>query len=207
MMREDSPNLPAFQIASFYSIAFFSLSMRCIFQVLCALTKWNAQTYFLGGTWKICMETEKRAFLKIPQIQTETPVFPKVAGRLIYFGDKDRYISTENLLQDLVYKWQKQSPEVCSMQKDVLWYFTKFTEKHLFLSLFLNNVSGLRHSCFLVNFVKFLITPFLKEHLWWLLLYITYNENSSWTWQKPIHSDVKRWNMKTILYSNRITNS
>ena len=49
------------------------------------------------------METEKRAFLKIPQIQTETPVFPKVKGRLIYFGDKDRYISTENLLQDLVY--------------------------------------------------------------------------------------------------------
>ena len=53
------------------------------------------------------METEKRAFLKNPTNQTETPVlepvFPKVAGHLIYFGDKDRCISTENLLQDLVY--------------------------------------------------------------------------------------------------------
>ena len=26
------------------------------------------------------------------------------------------------------------------------------------------------HRCFPVNFVKFLRTPFLKEHLWWLLL-------------------------------------
>ena len=28
-----------------------------------------------------------------------------------------------------------------------------------------------RHRRFLVNFVEFLITPFLTEHLWWLLLY------------------------------------
>ena len=28
------------------------------------------------------------------------------------------------------------------------------------------------HSCFPVNFVKFLRTPFLTEHLWWLLLAI-----------------------------------
>ena len=26
------------------------------------------------------------------------------------------------------------------------------------------------HSCFPVNFTKFLRIPFLKEHLWWLLL-------------------------------------
>ena len=31
---------------------------------------------------------------------------------------------------------------------------------------------GLWHRCFPVNFVKFLKTPFLTEHLWWLLLSI-----------------------------------
>ena len=47
---------------------------------------------------------------------------------------------------------------------------------------FLNKGAGLRpeacnfvkketlHRCFPVNFVKFLRTPFLTEHLWWLLL-------------------------------------
>ena len=58
--------------------------------------------------------------------------------------------------------------------------FAKFTAKHLWLSLFFNKVAGLRpvtllkkrlwHKCFLVNFVKFLRAPFLKEHLYWLLL-------------------------------------
>ena len=28
------------------------------------------------------------------------------------------------------------------------------------------------HSCFPVNFVKFLRTPFIIEHLWWLLLFV-----------------------------------
>ena len=27
------------------------------------------------------------------------------------------------------------------------------------------------HSCFPVNFAKFLRTPFLTDHLWWMLLY------------------------------------
>ena len=63
----------------------------------------------------------------------------------------------------------------------VLRNFTKFTEKHLCYSLFLNKVSGLKsatslkrrlwHQCFPVNFVKFLRAPFSIEHLLWLLLY------------------------------------
>ena len=28
------------------------------------------------------------------------------------------------------------------------------------------------HRCFLVNFLKFLRTPFFTEHLWWLVLYM-----------------------------------
>ena len=50
----------------------------------------------------------------------------------------------------------------------VLSNFAKFTEKHLCQSLFLKR--RLWHRCFPVNFAKFLRTPFLTEHLWWLLL-------------------------------------
>ena len=67
-------------------------------------------------------------------------------------------------------------------EKDVIRNFTKFTGKHLCQSLFYNKVPDLRpatslkkrfwHRCFPVNFVKFLRTPFLAEHLWWLLLRI-----------------------------------
>ena len=35
------------------------------------------------------------------------------------------------------------------------------------------------HSCFPMNFVKFLRTPFLIEQLWWLLLYDTYNSSAT----------------------------
>ena len=70
--------------------------------------------------------------------------------------------------------FQKQS------LRGVLRNFAKFTEKHLCQSLFFNKVSGsglqlylkkrLWHSCFPVNFAKFLGTLFLTEHLQWLLL-------------------------------------
>ena len=52
---------------------------------------------------------------------------------------------------------------------------------HNFRSLFLNKVEGLRpaillkrrlwHSCFPLNSVKFLRTPFYREQFWWLLLH------------------------------------
>ena len=67
-------------------------------------------------------------------------------------------------------------------KKDVLENFAKFTRKHLYQSLFFNNVTALSpatllkkrlwHSCFSVTFAKFLRTPFLTEHLLWLLLHI-----------------------------------
>ena len=68
----------------------------------------------------------------------------------------------------------------CSIKKRVLTNFAKSTEKHLRQGLFFGKVASLRpatllkkriwHRCFLVNFAKFLNTPFLIEHLWWLLL-------------------------------------
>ena len=72
----------------------------------------------------------------------------------------------------------RSSHQRCSMKKGVLRNFTKFTVKHLCQSLFSNKVADLRpatlvkkklwHTCFSVNFVKFLRTPF-TEHLRWLL--------------------------------------
>ena len=71
-------------------------------------------------------------------------------------------------------------PEVFC-KKGVLRNFTKFSGKHLCqrLFFFFNKVAGQRpatllkkslwHSCFSVNFVKFLRTPFLIEYLRWLL--------------------------------------
>ena len=75
---------------------------------------------------------------------------------------------------------QTSSRQEVFCEKDVVRNFTKFTEKHLCQSLFLNNVTGLRPATLLkktlgqvffpVNFVKFLRTPFLAKHIWWLLL-------------------------------------
>ena len=71
----------------------------------------------------------------------------------------------------------------CSVRKGVLRNFAKFTRKHLYQSLSFNKVAGLRpapllkkrpwHRCFPVNFVKFVRTPFLTEHLRWLHLKLT----------------------------------
>ena len=67
----------------------------------------------------------------------------------------------------------RSSPPKMSCKKGVLKSFAKFTGKHLYQSLFFNKVVGLRfatllkkrfwHRCFLVNFAKFLRTPFLME--------------------------------------------
>ena len=74
------------------------------------------------------------------------------------------------------FKKQKQ----VFFKKGVFRNFEKFTGKHLCQSLFFNKVVGLNpvtllkkrlwNRCFLVYFARFLKTPFLKEHLRWLLL-------------------------------------
>ena len=62
------------------------------------------------------------------------------------------------------------SKRKCSVRKDVLRNFAKFTGKHLCKSLFFNEVFNevslkkrLWHRCFPVNFEKFLKTPFLQN--------------------------------------------
>ena len=55
-------------------------------------------------------------------------------------------------------------------KKGVLENFAKLTGKHLCQSLFFNK-KKFWHRRFPVNFAKFSRSPFLIEHLWWLLLY------------------------------------
>ena len=88
-------------------------------------------------------------------------------------------------------KWNELQPRIIISRssrldvfcaKGVLRDFTKFTGEHLCQCLFFNKVAGLRPATLLkkilwlryfpVNFAKFLRTPFLTEHLRWLLLNI-----------------------------------
>ena len=91
---------------------------------------------------------------------------------------------------ELHFGYQKLTCEAgtqrCSVRKGILRNFAKLTGKHLCQSLFFNKVAGLNlfyrtplDDCLLfrkdtlawvfsVNFAKFLGTPFLTEHLWWL---------------------------------------
>ena len=83
-------------------------------------------------------------------------------------------------LMGLLQRNVKSSRSEVFCKKSVLRNFTKFTGKHRRQSLFFNKVAGPRpvtllkkrlwHRCYPVNFVKFLRTPFIIEHLWWLLL-------------------------------------
>ena len=93
------------------------------------------------------------------------------------FGEHDVFgIYTINYV---IVKTRSSRSEVFC-KKGVPVNFAKFTGKHLCQSLFSNKVAGLRpatllkqrlwHRCFLVNFAKFLRTPFFIEYLWWLLL-------------------------------------
>ena len=106
--------------------------------------------------------------------------------------------------------FRSSRPEVFC-EKGVLGSSAKFTGKHLCKSLSFNKVAGLRpatllkrrlwHRCFPVNFVKFLRTPILTEHLWWLLLklqtsffckksssgaYLNFNNNLPNTYKKVL---------------------
>ena len=68
----------------------------------------------------------------------------------------------------------RSSHRRCSVRKSILRNFAKFTGKHLCQSFFFNKVAGLRpaillktrlwHSCFPVNFARFLRIPFFTEH-------------------------------------------
>ena len=103
----------------------------------------------------------------------------------------------------LIFYYQDQvrsSHGRCSVKKDVLKYFGKFTGKHLCQIPFFNKAAGLRlptllkkrlkHRCFPVNFVKFLRAPFYRtrpgECFSQVSVFIT---NLRWFFQKDCGSD------------------
>ena len=77
-------------------------------------------------------------------------------------------------------KGGRSSQQSWSLEKGFFKNFAKFTGTHLCQSLFLNKVGSLSpatlfkkrlwHSCFPLNFAKFLKKLFFIKHLWWLLL-------------------------------------
>ena len=79
---------------------------------------------------------------------------------------KKIYVMLIHLYVSLVSFVRSSRPEVFC-KKGVLRNFAKFTGKHLCQGLFFN-----KKRCFPVNFAKFLRTPFLTEHLQWLLLFV-----------------------------------
>ena len=94
-------------------------------------------------------------------------------------AEKMRAVLYSNLLEKSENKINRSSRPEVFCKKGVLRNFAKFTGKHLCNSLFFNKVAGLRpatllrnrpwHKYFSVNLAKFLRTPFLTEHLPWLL--------------------------------------
>ena len=90
-------------------------------------------------------------------------------------------------------KYYRSSLQRCSIRKGALRNFAKFTGKHLCQSLFFNKVAGLRpatllkkrhwNSCFPVNFLKFLRTPFLQNTSGRLLLILQNSGRKTFTWQ------------------------
>ena len=77
----------------------------------------------------------------------------------------------------------------CSVKKSDLENFSKFTGKHLCQGLRPATLLKKRlwHKCFPVNFTKFLRTPFLREHLPWLLMNLSHhNVKCSSQWMDKI---------------------
>ena len=97
------------------------------------------------------------------------------------------------------FRMQKQLSAVFC-KKRCSYKFQNIYGKHLCQSLFLNKVAGLRlatllkkklcHRCFPVNFPKFLRTPFLTEHLRWLLL-----ENLKASYYCDLYSIKLNWHL------------
>ena len=71
----------------------------------------------------------------------------------------------------------RSSHRRCSVRKVVLRNFAKFTRKDLCQSLFFNKAKRLWHSCFPVNFTKFLRTSILQNTSGRLLLNFAVNNS------------------------------
>ena len=122
--------------------------------------------------WTIEWKRGKKSSMKTKELNQKTTFdcFEYINLRKLLKEGDVCWIKTNVYLYLRTSMDRSSRPEVFC-KKGVLRNLTKFTGKHLCQGLFFNKVSGLRHRCFHVNFVKFLWTSFYTEDLWWLLLY------------------------------------
>ena len=119
-----------------------------------------------------------RLFLRFIEIKFRINSVAKEVESHIYFRHLQNQlpIKLKMIREELLTHYRSSRPEVFC-KKGVLRNCAKFTGKHLCQSLFFNRPrpatllkQRLWHSCFPVNFAKFLRIPFFPEHLRWLLL-------------------------------------
>ena len=107
--------------------------------------------------------------------------------------------------------WKSNRPEVFC-KKGVLRNFSKFTGKHLCLSLFFNKVAGLRQKetlaqVFFCEFCKISQNTFFTEHLWATTSVLDNSHNSqikfniNLRWEKTIYS--RSWNTSCSCFVHR----
>ena len=79
---------------------------------------------------------------------------------------RKRYIPWKEVIHEFIFRKTRNSHRRCSIIKNVLKNFVKFTG-NLYQGLFFNKVAGfnLWHRCFPVDFTKFFWTAFFAEHL------------------------------------------
>ena len=116
-----------------------------------------------------------------------------------------RIVSYEYLFSYSMAQMSNRQEGFC--KKGILGNFAKITGKQFCQSLFFNKVTGLRLAillkkrlwlwCFPVNFVKVLKTPFLKEHLWWLLLTYSHGAMFIHVWVSLTRNQIIRKRFQT----------
>ena len=83
------------------------------------------------------------------------------------FSEKEYYVTLETppALKQEILKLFRNSHQRCSIKKDVLKNFAKFTGKHLCQSLFFNKVVGFLVQVFSCDFCEMLKNAFFTEQL------------------------------------------
>ena len=107
-------------------------------------------------------------------------------------------------LQSVDSLWNtRSSHRRCSVRKDVLRSFAKFTGKHLCQSLFFKK--RLWHRCFPVNLPKFPGMPFLQNTSWGLLLSSTWHDNNIQLLLQKVQSTTDKKNVKKVFQTKKLT--
>ena len=112
-------------------------------------------TVFISKCFEIFLRSLFRGNLHV--------IIPK---KSVFYAGGTKLWLKEYTLAEILIRFRSSRLELFCW-KSILTNFTKFTGKHLACNFIKKR---LWHRCFPLSFPKFLGTPFLTEHLWWLLL-------------------------------------